>query len=188
MAKKLKILNDNIFYCEGFWDKEICQTIIFRVEESQIFPAKETVVSQNTLDDNLQSRNNFKVYLDNQELADIIYESLYKHLAKIKHEEYSPSSIHSNLRVYKYIPGQEFKKHRDGGIGVSKEEKSLYSLLIYLNDNFSGGSTRFNNIDIIPKQGSALFFPHELEHSGEIVSTGNKYVLRGNIVFKKNKL
>jgi hypothetical protein len=37
---------------------------------------------------------------------------------------------------------------------------------------------------IYPKQGSALIFFHDLEHKGNKVKSGFKYILRTDIMFK----
>ena len=59
--------------------------------------------------------------------------------------------------------------------------------MIYLNDNFKGGETRFNNLIVAPKKGSALVFYHYLEHEGAEVLQGIKYVLRTDIMFHLKK-
>ena len=58
--------------------------------------------------------------------------------------------------------------------------------MIYLNDNYVGGETTFNEISILPKQGKALIFQHDLEHEGSSVIQGIKYVLRTDIMYKLN--
>jgi hypothetical protein len=56
--------------------------------------------------------------------------------------------------------------------------------MIYLNDGFKGGETKFNNVVVAPKKGSALIFYHYLEHEGSEVIEGIKYVLRTDIMFR----
>jgi prolyl 4-hydroxylase len=185
MANKIISHASNIFSINNFWDREMCESIILHAESTDTFPREETILIQKTLDDNIDSRNNFKLFLESQEIADIIYRHLKSSLGCISIKSQQHCGVHSNLRVYKYIPGQEFKKHRDGGVTNSKKDESLYSLLIYLNDNFEGGSTLFDCCEIKPIQGRVTFFPHELEHAGAVVTKGYKYVLRGNIMFKK---
>lgn len=185
MANEIIIHEKNIFSIDNFWDSEMCDILIAQVEKANFYPNKETVLNQNSLDDNLGSRDNFKVYLNNQELANIIYEFLREELSIINLIGYEHTGIHSNLRVYKYLTGQEFKTHKDGHIVVSDTEKSFYSLLLYLNENFEGGKTTFESCEVEPKQGRITFFPHDFLHAGEVVKNGNKYVMRGNILFKK---
>ncbi len=188
MANEIIIHDKNIFSIDNFWDSETCEIIINQVEETNIFSIKETVLSQNSLDDNLDSRDNFVVYLNNQDLADVIYEFLQENLSIINFVGYEHIGIHSNLRVYKYLTGQEFKPHTDGHTVVSDTERSFYSLLLYLNENFKGGNTTFTSCKVKPKQGRITFFPHNFLHAGEIVEHGTKYVMRGNIVFRKKNI
>ena len=56
--------------------------------------------------------------------------------------------------------------------------------MIYLNDNFKGGETKFNDLVVAPKKGSALVFYHYLVHEGTEVIEGIKYVLRTDIMFR----
>ena len=52
-----------------------------------------------------------------------------------------PSGINNCLRFSKYSPGGHFKKHRDGGFVIDDDNRSVFTILIYLNDEFSGGDT-----------------------------------------------
>jgi hypothetical protein len=56
--------------------------------------------------------------------------------------------------------------------------------MVYLNDNFQGRETTFNDLIIGPKQGVSLIFTHHLEHEGSAVIEGIKYVLRTDIVYR----
>jgi hypothetical protein len=64
--------------------------------------------------------------------------------------------------------------------------------LIYLSDEFEGGETSFEDsysdesfdeFQIIPKIGMALFFEHPIHHKGEPVTAGRKYVLRSDVMY-----
>jgi len=56
--------------------------------------------------------------------------------------------------------------------------------MIYLNDTFKGGETKFNNLVVAPTKGAALVFYHYFEHEGTEVIEGIKYVLRTDIMFR----
>jgi hypothetical protein len=56
------------------------------------------------------------------------------------------------FRVYKYLPGQQFKMHRDGSYERNENEKSFYTFLIYLNDDFEGGETEFENLFTVAEE------------------------------------
>lgn len=88
------------------------------------------------------------------------------------------------FRFYKYEKGQQFRKHRDQSFIRNGNEWSFYTFMIYLNDEFEGGATSFNQIDIVPKLGDCLVFLHDLEHEGSTLTKGIKYVLRTDIMYR----
>ncbi|MBK7823893.1 2OG-Fe(II) oxygenase [Nannocystis sp.] len=64
---------------------------------------------------------------------------------------------------------------------------TLHSVLVYFNDDFSGGETRFlEPIErtIIPRRGAALVFQHKLRHEGCVVHSGRKYAMRSDLVYE----
>jgi len=72
-------------------------------------------------------------------------------------------------------------------IQIQRGGKTTYAIIltmIYLNEDYEGGQTRFSNISIEPKTGTALIFLHSLEHEGSAVTSGVKYVLRSDIMYK----
>lgn len=116
-------------------------------------------------------------------------------------------TLNKCLRINKYSTEQGFKWHRDAQFTDQKTIKSVFTLLIYLNDDFDGGETVFripkneyvNNgytideelkiigndyvdIQIKPKKGMGLIFDQRLIHSGNLILSGNKYVLRTDII------
>jgi hypothetical protein len=77
---------------------------------------------------------------------------------------------------------QSFVIHTDTGQYFDKKANlcSRYTVLLYLNDNFSGGHTNFytndfkKTVSIIPKKNKVLIFDISLFHSGENVFGGTK--------------
>lgn len=69
-------------------------------------------------------------------------------------------------------------------------EFSLYTVLIYLNEGFEGGSTDLLNDDdsvlyrLVPETGMVFLFRHELLHTGAEVLSGSKYVLRSDVMYR----
>lgn len=89
------------------------------------------------------------------------------------------------FRFYRYTPGQRFKVHRDGSYIRNEKEASFFTLLIYLNEGYQGGETRFDNSIIVEgNQGMALIFLHTIRHEGCVVTEGTKYVLRTDIMYR----
>lgn len=82
-----------------------------------------------------------------------------------------------------FQPGDAFGIHTDTGLFYDRalSEKSRWTVLIYLNDDFEGGDTVFYDGDtwaetrrVKPEAGKALVFDIDLWHSGSPVTTGVK--------------
>ncbi|KAF7548865.1 hypothetical protein G7046_g8528 [Stylonectria norvegica] len=122
--------------------------------------------------------------------------------------------INRRFRVYRYVPGAEYRMHIDGAWPPSsilpddtyvydaspaeKKQSSLFTFLIYLNDDFEGGETTYflpaahegtlNAYPIRPVIGGVAVFPHGetngiLLHEGTGVRKGAKYVIRTEIEY-----
>jgi len=123
--------------------------------------------------------------------------------------------INRRFRVYRYVPGAEYRCHFDGAwppSGVNPKtgaymydaspegakQSSLFTFLVYLNDEFEGGETTFftpsiregvmNAYPVRPTMGSVALFPHgdargALLHEGTGVRKGAKYIIRTDVEF-----
>ncbi|KAF1836462.1 hypothetical protein BDW02DRAFT_567052 [Decorospora gaudefroyi] len=126
--------------------------------------------------------------------------------------------INRRFRVYRYVSGAEYRCHIDGawppsGINPVTDayqydaspsgarQSSLFTFLIYLNDEFKGGETTFfipsvkegviNAYPVKPIIGSVAVFPHgeaqgALLHEGTGVVEGAKYVIRTDVEYDVN--
>jgi len=111
--------------------------------------------------------------------------------------------LSSNIRVYRYRSGQFFDQHYDESNKVIGPDgipgKTTWTLLIYLT-TCDGGETAFypeapskrdktpNPVVVNPQAGSALFhrhFPECLLHEGKEVLSGEKWVLRSDLVVER---
>jgi hypothetical protein len=126
--------------------------------------------------------------------------------------------LNRRFRVYRYVPGAEYRAHIDGAwppSGISEEGKyvydssppsgkqsSLFTFLVYLNDEFEAGETTFflpsaregsmNAYSVKPVQGSVAMFPHG-ETEGSLLHEGTgvkkegvptaKYVIRTDVLY-----
>lgn len=96
-----------------------------------------------------------------------------------------------SMQITRYENDQMYVPHWDyfnvPGYENTTDNDRRGTLIIYLNDNFGGGTTYFPRlgVHIHPRAGSAVFFrydysPAENEetlHSGEPVSNGTKYII-----------
>jgi prolyl 4-hydroxylase len=178
---QLNNLTNNIFTIDDFWTQQECEDLISKSEAIGYEPATiETEKGQKVVE---AVRNNNRVIYTDSFLANNLWRQL---------EPFAPKQIGNSkavglnelFRFYKYQAGQEFKRHRDQSYIRNDIEASYYTFMIYLNDNYEGGETTFNNLTIQPKQGTALIFLHDLEHEGSSVRQGIKYVLRTDIMFR----
>src|SRR5690349_6648426 len=81
------------------------------------------------------------------------------------------------MRFTKYEEGDFFKPHKDGNFCRNDNERSIFTLQIYLNDKFEGGNTEFyDTLDknrkllcsVKPVTGTAIIFNHDVPHAGMI--------------------
>ncbi len=126
-----------------------------------------------------------------------------RHMCPTEVEEsgkrWSAVGLNECFRLSKYVAGDVFKPHVDACFKKSERVKSMFTVNLYLNgaDEFSGGSTRFYSKDyasassveysVTPVAGVALIFrqPYGASyvHDGELVSAGEKYLLRSDIMY-----
>lgn len=158
------------------------------------------------------TRNSDRCIIDDPDFAEMLYQRM---LAKI--EEVEPRLLHpilnwktkgvehavglnERLRILRYDPGCYFKPHSDGsyrrgfeaGLG-RKGEESRVTMLLYLNEGYEGGHTRFLEYHIkkkrghrvVPRTGSVLLFEHPCYHEGETLKTGRKYIVRTDLMYTK---
>ena len=116
--------------------------------------------------------------------------------SKVSHYFNIPSRHIEALQMARYSAGGFYKHHHDYFFsGKEAENNRVKTVIIYLNDNFIGGCTRFTklDIDIKPVAGSALFFQYDYdsdtnvltEHSAEPIIEGEKNIvtawIRGSV-------
>ena len=89
------------------------------------------------------------------------------------------------LHMLRYSPGQEFRPHLDALPNVSNQRR--WTVLVYLNDDYSGGETHFPELDlkVRGRTGDALIFRNVDEsgrpdprtrHAGLQVTGGTKWL------------
>lgn len=91
------------------------------------------------------------------------------------------------FRCYRYEVGQYFAPHFDGAFVRHRDERSLLTFMVYLNDCPRGGETNFFSLErsVKPSTGTALLFNHHLLHEGAEVTEGRKYALRTDLMYRR---
>lgn len=130
-------------------------------------------------------RNNCRAAIEDENLAGVLWGRL-KRLVPKQLENSKAVGLNERLRFYRYEAGQDFSRHRDGYYLRESGERSLLTLMIYLNADFAGGETYFPECErvITPQTGTLLLFSHRLWHEGQRVTSGRKYVLRTDVMYE----
>lgn len=133
-------------------------------------------------------RNNSRVMFDDLRLAAELYDRILPHIPQSL-LRMRAVGVNERFRCYRYTPGQRFALHHDGTYARSRDERSLLTFLIYLNQGMAGGETAFPEQGqcIVPKTGTALLFQHPILHEGCTVRTGVKYVLRSDVMYRSRE-
>jgi prolyl 4-hydroxylase len=135
-------------------------------------------------------RNNDRVIWDDGALAEHWWQRAREHLPSAI-SGWKACGFNERFRFCRYTPGQRFAPHRDGSFERNPNEVSWLTFMVYLNDQFEGGCTRFDLANlpeplmVKPLRGQALIFVHNCLHEGQSVETGCKYVLRTDVMFKR---
>ena len=182
--KKVPI-EKGIYLIEDFLSQDECDQLIEFSEAKGYEKAKVNLDGKQVL--MTMVRNNERLL----EMNALRGQEYWNHL-KLFHPEKLGNSVAFELnelfRFYKYTNKQRFKRHRDGSFERNDSEFSAYTFMIYLNDQFIGGETAFDNVTIRPQKGTALIFRHELKHEGKPIIDGVKYVLRSDIMYRLNQV
>lgn len=82
------------------------------------------------------------------------------------------------LQLIRYKPGGFYSTHKDNP-GGDRDNHREVTVVVYLNDDFSGGATSFSKLDFAftPRTGYVLLFPSGYKHKGESVVEGTKYII-----------
>lgn len=174
-------LHPQVFLIEDFLSEAECDDCIALSEGKTFEEAKINVGGRQMMSKGI--RNNDRLMIFDNKMAENLFRKASEFLPQ-EHENCNLLNFNEMFRVYKYSPGQQFKMHRDGSYIRNENEKSLYTFLIYLNDDFEGGETEFENLfTVAPKKGTALVFYHPLRHEGKTLISGLKYVLRTDVMY-----
>jgi hypothetical protein len=180
---------DKVLVIHDFLSGEECAALIRRSESLvyEVGTVADVVMEE--------IRNNERVLVDDVSLvADLFY--CAQSFLPPNIDGHGLVGFNERWRFYRYQPGQTFKPHRDGSYMRMKTwEESQMTFMIYLNDGMTGGETRFFSdmgqafrqcpyLSVQPKTGMALAFLHSIWHEGAVVQSGQKYVLRTDVMYK----
>ena len=114
--------------------------------------------------------------------------------------------LNERLRFLKYNPGMHFLQHPDGHFSRGRRERSFITLLLYLNEGYTGGHTTIWNavggqfgpwsdrpgqprtdpgVPVPPRIGMALVHDHRLLHESPKLRVGVKHVIRTDVMYER---
>ena len=184
---------DNVATIAGFLSAAECDDYIrlgeaTGFEEAPITTSRGMIMMKDV-------RNNDRVMIDDPARALALYPRLSADLAPRFQRTWTPVGFNERLRLYRYDIGQQFDWHRDGYFERPNGERSQFTFMVYLNDDFEGGTTSFSDdgfgfgtegmLRIRPAKGMGLLFHHPILHRGDPVTTGRKYVLRTDVMYRR---
>lgn len=177
-------LEPYLYLIEDFFSPQECDEMILWSEQKGYEEAKVQVHGKEVMLKTV--RNNSRITFIDHDLAERLWEK-FKPYAVEHFAESMALGFNEMFRFYKYEPGQRFKPHFDGSYVRNEEEASHFTFMIYLNDDFEGGNTSFEQHEVKPEKGTALVFYHRMKHAGEELISGTKYVLRTDVMYKRIK-
>ncbi|CAA6801115.1 MAG: Unknown protein [uncultured Sulfurovum sp.] len=185
----MKKLADNIFQVDNFLTPLECKKYIELAESNGM--KKATINTSNGAVENNSVRNNTRFTYDNVAFSEELWKRMKHYLPK-NFNARKVDSLNSRIQFYRYDVGQKFDWHVDGFYAPNPFTTSYFTFFVYLNDDFKGGGTSFENVGtdegfidftVQPKVGTALFFYHRYRHRGDEVIKGVKYAMRSDVLY-----
>lgn len=111
-----------------------------------------------------------RLYEEFEKKLDILVKPLIRQLWKVD------LTTHSGTHLLKYEAADHYRPHQDTGLGF---DNRYFSVVCYLNDDFTGGRTLFPTLNyaVRPEAGQAIVFPSNYLHGSEPVINGQKFVI-----------
>ena len=200
--QKENLYEESVFVLRDFLTPAECDAFIAESEQDGYEDAPITMGQAAIVIK--EYRDNMRVMRDDPELAAKLFERAKPFLPETFSEWDSDGpgqpkrkflfhavGLNERFRFYRYDVGQTFNAHYDGSFHRDSRESSRLTFMVYLNADFTGGTTDFYHEDnfrflrVTPEQGMALVFRHAILHAGVAVESGRKYVLRSDVMYAR---
>lgn len=177
-------ITDRVMQIEGAVPVGLCRAVVERAEENAWRDSTQVSAEGQYTNENRTSRQQLLTPGGFGELADQLRELFYEagrfYWCWNEHVGWAGDS---GWEVVRYQPGERFGEHVDAVQGTDTTARVL-STLLYLNEDFKGGATRFHppaSGEVHPVTGRLLLFPPYWTHPHEGLppKRGTKYVALG---------
>jgi hypothetical protein len=199
------------FVLENVFSSTECRQLLAAASQLGFRPDHPITLDQPTGIDSCE-------WLVDRSITDVLNERVKPHLpphfmsGHTQMKELELYSINPRWRFFRYEQNAVYRPHMDGSWPESRINKegeyefdksgevtSYLTFLIYLNDDFTGGETRFYSPaatgtgltarGVVPREGAVLVFPQAntsaLIHEGSAVEGGAaKYVVRTDVLYR----
>jgi hypothetical protein len=186
---KQQLAGDSVFVVRNFLSPEECVAQIALAEGRGFSEAPITTGAGFLMRKDV--RDNDRVMIDDSALATALWERARPFLPA-EWFGWLAVGLNERFRYYRYGPSQRFAAHTDGYFERDSGERSHFTLMVYLNEGFTGGTTNFylsrEALRVKPETGMALAFAHKQLHEGAPVEQGRKYVLRTDVMYRRTAL
>jgi prolyl 4-hydroxylase len=182
-AGHLDLAEPLLWTVENALSAERCAAYIQRFHAAT--PEQAPVITKNGTEVDLVVRNNARVMWDDDVESDGLVALVRATVPSTWNGEQLVGG-NPRLRVYRYDPGEHHRAHWDTVVELPDGVASRLTLVFYLNDGFGGGETEFPELKktVAPTRGTALLFQHRILHAALGVTSGVKYVLRTDILYR----
>lgn len=191
------VCEDNIWLVRNFLSQRECDELIRVTEEIGYAEAPITTASGPVMRKDI--RNNNRLVVQDEGYVAKLYQRMRDHqllpqsIKIFDAYDWDWCGLNERFRFYRYIEGQQFAPHFDGCFPRSETERSFYTVIVYLSEDFTGGSTTFwdsrldgGTYSVVPETGMCLIFRHRgWLHAGDMLESGCKYVLRSDAMYRE---
>lgn len=183
---RTSILGDAVFTVRDFCTPDECAELLRLAGGIGFEPAPITTPRGFVMAPEV--RNNTRVILDDPDRAARLWQRLAP-FVPARRRDWRAVGLNERFRFYRYEPGQYFRWHHDGAFIRHVDERSLLTVMFYLDHDFVGGSTDFDHagdvLRVVPERGMVLVFDHPICHQGAPVQRGVKHVLRTDVMYRR---
>lgn len=190
------ILQDSplIFRVEKLLGESCRLELLTRMQDSSI---ERTLVDIEHQENHYTSPHDIeRIIFDDRELSRDLFQLIQPHLPQHVGQDqhiWQLFGLNERLRFYTIRMGQSIPKHDESNYQRSHREQSFFTLVFYLNDDFTGGESFFYenaavtepNVIMQPQAAQAVVFSQDWLFEAKPILEGEKHVLRADVMYRR---